>query len=90
VEAGIGPVLVAADGPEIAKAVRGAGGEAVVTDASLPSGSDRIAAALEILDPEQRFGVIVNLPGDLPRLIPHPESIFSLLYAGLRRPSKAC
>ena len=70
VEAGFGPVLVAADGPEIAKAVRAAGGEAVVTDASLPSSSDRIAAALEIFDPERRFGVIVNLQGDLPTIEP--------------------
>ena len=50
-EAGIGPVLVAADGPEIAEAVRAAGGEAVVTDPDLPSGSDRIAAALNISTP---------------------------------------
>jgi 3-deoxy-manno-octulosonate cytidylyltransferase (CMP-KDO synthetase) len=70
VEAGIGPVLVAADGPEIADAVREAGGEAVVTDPALPSGSDRIAAALNIFDPGRRFGVIVNLQGDLPTIEP--------------------
>ncbi|MCI4677511.1 3-deoxy-manno-octulosonate cytidylyltransferase [Rhodoblastus acidophilus] len=70
VEAGIGPVLVAADGPEIAAAIRRAGGEAVVTDPGLPSGSDRIAAALQIHDPDRRFGVIVNLQGDLPTIDP--------------------
>jgi 3-deoxy-manno-octulosonate cytidylyltransferase (CMP-KDO synthetase) len=69
-EAGIGPVLVAADGPEIAAAIRDAGGEAVVTDPDLPSGSDRIFAALQSYDPEKRYGVIVNLQGDLPTIDP--------------------
>lgn len=70
VEAAIGPVLVAADGEAIARAVRDAGGEAVVTDPDLPSGSDRIAAALQSYDPGRRFGVIVNLQGDLPTIDP--------------------
>lgn len=70
VEAEIGPVLVAADGDEIARVVRAAGGEAVVTDPDLPSGSDRIAAALRLYDPDGRYGVIVNLQGDLPTIDP--------------------
>ncbi len=70
VEADIGPVLVAADGEEIARVVRAAGGEAVVTDPDLPSGSDRIAAALRLYDPDGRYGVIVNLQGDLPTIDP--------------------
>jgi 3-deoxy-manno-octulosonate cytidylyltransferase (CMP-KDO synthetase) len=70
VEAGIGPVLVAADGPEIARAVREAGGEAVMTDPDLPSGSDRIFAALQGWDPGRRYGAIVNLQGDLPTIDP--------------------
>jgi 3-deoxy-manno-octulosonate cytidylyltransferase (CMP-KDO synthetase) len=70
VEAEIGPVLVAADGPEIASAIRAAGGEAVVTDPDLLSGSDRIFAALQSHDPERRYGVIVNLQGDLPTIDP--------------------
>jgi 3-deoxy-manno-octulosonate cytidylyltransferase (CMP-KDO synthetase) len=67
-EADVGPVLVAADGPEIAQAVRRGGGEAVLTDPNLPSGSDRIFAALQSYDPERRFDVIVNLQGDLPTI----------------------
>jgi 3-deoxy-manno-octulosonate cytidylyltransferase (CMP-KDO synthetase) len=70
VEANIGPVLVAADGAEIARVVRAAGGEAVVTDPDLPSGSDRIAAALRLYDPDGRYDVIVNLQGDLPTIDP--------------------
>ena len=68
--AGLGPVVVAAAEAEIAAAVRDAGGEAVLTDPDLPSGSDRIHAALEKLDPGCRHDVVVNLQGDLPALDP--------------------
>ena len=47
VAAGLGPVVVAAGEPEIVAAVEKAGGRAVLTDPELPSGSDRIWAALE-------------------------------------------
>jgi len=45
-EAKIGPVVVATDAPEIAKAVEQAGGRAVMTRADHVSGSDRIFEAL--------------------------------------------
>ncbi len=70
VEAGVGPVLVACSEPEVAGAVRAAGGEAAMTDPSLPSGSDRIRAALDAFDPGRRFDRIVNLQGDLPTVPP--------------------
>ena len=57
---------VAAGDPEIVIAVREAGGTAVITDADLPSGSDRIRAALETIDPDGRHDVVVNLQGDMP------------------------
>ena len=57
---------VAAGDPEIVVAVREAGGTAVITDADLPSGSDRIRAALETIDPDGRHDVVVNLQGDMP------------------------
>jgi 3-deoxy-manno-octulosonate cytidylyltransferase (CMP-KDO synthetase) len=69
-EAGIGPVLVAADSAAIAEAIDAAGGEALLTDPGLPSGSDRICAALGLFDPERRFDVVVNLQGDLPTIEP--------------------
>ncbi len=69
-KAGIGPVAVAAAEPEIVAAVVGAGGQAVLTPPDLPSGTDRIFAALESLDPAGRHDVIVNLQGDLPALDP--------------------
>jgi 3-deoxy-manno-octulosonate cytidylyltransferase (CMP-KDO synthetase) len=68
--AGAGPVAVAAGDPEIVEAVRAAGGRAVLTDAGLPSGSDRILAALAELDPAGRHDVVVNLQGDMPFVQP--------------------
>lgn len=69
-EAGVGPVAVAAGDPEIAWAVEAAGGRAVLTDPGLPSGSDRILAALAELDPEGRHDVVINLQGDMPFVDP--------------------
>jgi 3-deoxy-manno-octulosonate cytidylyltransferase (CMP-KDO synthetase) len=68
--AGIGPVAVACGDPEIAAAVRAAGGRAVLTDPNLPSGSDRVHAALAELDPDGLHDVVVNLQGDFPTLDP--------------------
>jgi 3-deoxy-manno-octulosonate cytidylyltransferase (CMP-KDO synthetase) len=70
VQAGAGPVIVAAGDPEIADAIKAAGGEAVLTDPALPSGSDRVHAAAEIYDPQGKFDVVVNVQGDLPTLEP--------------------
>jgi 3-deoxy-manno-octulosonate cytidylyltransferase (CMP-KDO synthetase) len=70
VAAGLGPVVVAAGEPEIVTAVEKAGGQAVLTDPDLPSGSDRIWAALKAVDPKGAHDVVVNLQGDLPALDP--------------------
>lgn len=68
--AGIGPVAVACSEPEVAAAVRAAGGIAVLTDPALPSGSDRVHAALAALDPKGAHDVVVNLQGDFPTVAP--------------------
>jgi 3-deoxy-manno-octulosonate cytidylyltransferase (CMP-KDO synthetase) len=68
--AAVGPVLIAAAEPEIVTAVRAAGGEAVLTDPDLPSGSDRIMAALREYDPAGTFDAVINVQGDLPTLDP--------------------
>ncbi|MDQ7813482.1 3-deoxy-manno-octulosonate cytidylyltransferase [Brevundimonas sp.] len=65
VESGL-PVAVAAGDPEIVAAVEAAGGVAVLTDPDLPSGSDRIRAALDALDPDGRHDAVINLQGDMP------------------------
>jgi len=67
-EAGVGPVLVATDSPEIAAAITGAGGRAVMTRADHTTGSDRIFEAMEKADPDRRAKIIVNVQGDFPML----------------------
>jgi len=69
-DAAAGRVAVATDSPEIAAVVEKAGGQAVMTRADHPSGSDRIFEALAILDPRRQARVIVNVQGDLPTLDP--------------------
>src|SRR6202045_3442737 len=68
--AGIGRVAVATDTAEIAAAVKAHGGEAVMTRADHPSGSDRIFEALGSLDPGREAEGVVNLQGDFPTISP--------------------
>ncbi len=70
VSANVGHVLVAAAENAIADAIRAVGGDAMVTEPRLPSGSDRIAAALALRDSAKRFEYVVNLQGDLPTIDP--------------------
>jgi 3-deoxy-manno-octulosonate cytidylyltransferase (CMP-KDO synthetase) len=42
----------------------------VLTDPALPSGSDRVLAALGELDPDGRCDIVVNLQGDMPFVSP--------------------
>ena len=79
VAADLGPVVVAAGESAIVAAVVKAGGKAVLTDPALPSGSDRIWAALQAFDPEGRHDVVVNLQGDLPAL--DPEQLKTVVAA---------
>ena len=69
-EAEVGPVVVAAGDRAIVDAVKDHGGEAVLTDPDLPSGSDRIRAALDMIDADRRHRRVVNLQGDLPTIDP--------------------
>jgi len=78
--ANIGQVIVACDGQEIAKVVKDAGGEAIITDADLPSGSDRIFQALTKIDPEKKHDIVINVQGDMPCLDPQ---IIKKLFAVL-------
>jgi 3-deoxy-manno-octulosonate cytidylyltransferase (CMP-KDO synthetase) len=79
--AGVGPVAVAAGDSEIAEAVIRAGGRAVLTDPDLPSGSDRIVAALADLDPDRRHDVVINLQGDIPFVKPDAVAVVARLLA---------
>jgi 3-deoxy-manno-octulosonate cytidylyltransferase (CMP-KDO synthetase) len=66
----VGPVVVACAERAILDAVCAHGGQALLTDPMLPSGTDRIHQALRALDPERRFLRVINLQGDLPTLEP--------------------
>lgn len=69
-EADLGPVVVACDDETVYEVVSDYGGQAVMTVADLPSGSDRIFAALEQVDPAKKYDTIINLQGDLPTIDP--------------------
>src|SRR5438067_9748381 len=70
VAAEIGPVVVACGNPEIAAIIERAGGRAVMTDPDLPTGSDRIHAALTALDPQGAHDAVINVQGNMPMLDP--------------------
>jgi 3-deoxy-D-manno-octulosonate cytidylyltransferase len=74
-EAAIGPVLVATDSTDIARAITAAGGRAVMTRADHPSGSDRVQEAVDIADPDGRHDVVVNLQGDFPTIDPRAIAV---------------
>jgi 3-deoxy-manno-octulosonate cytidylyltransferase (CMP-KDO synthetase) len=65
-EADVGPVAVATDDAGIAEAVRGAGGEAVMTGAGHTNGTSRIHEAFMVLG--AKADIVFNLQGDLPTL----------------------
>ncbi|HLY79541.1 MAG TPA: 3-deoxy-manno-octulosonate cytidylyltransferase, partial [Caulobacteraceae bacterium] len=69
-KASVGEVVVAAGDAEIVAAVEAAGGRAVLTPPELPSGSDRVLAALGEVDPDGACDVVVNLQGDMPFVAP--------------------
>lgn len=71
---GVDLVVVATDDGRIAEAVEAFGGRAVMTDPALPSGTDRAAAALAVLEAEGlAFDCVLNIQGDEPAM--HPETV---------------
>jgi 3-deoxy-manno-octulosonate cytidylyltransferase (CMP-KDO synthetase) len=70
VAAEIGPVVVASGDEAIAEVVERAGGRAVMTDPDLPTGSDRIHAAIGMLDPVRAHDAVINVQGDMPMIEP--------------------
>ncbi len=59
-----GDVYVAAGDQVIVDACAEFGAKAILTDPNLPSGTDRIAAALKEIDPEGKYDIVVNFQGD--------------------------
>ena len=83
-ESKAGRAVVATDAPEICDAVEQAGGEAVMTRSDHESGTDRVHEAVESIDQQGIFDIIVNLQGDLPTLDP---SLITACIEPLAQPS---
>ncbi len=82
---GVDRVVVATDDARIFAAVEGFGGEALMTDPELPSGTDRTAAALEILSARgERFDCVLNIQGDEPAM--HRETVAAVVALMAARP----
>ncbi len=92
---GVDLVLVATDDKRVADTIEAAGGRAVMTDPALPSGTDRVWAAVRDLSVE----IVLNVQGDEPLMDPrnisrvaaflkeHPE--FPLATVALPLPAGA-
>lgn len=60
-----GDVVVAAGDQSIVDECKKFGAKAILTDPKLPSGTDRIAAALKEIDPSgEKYDIVVNFQGD--------------------------
>lgn len=58
-------LIVATDSTEIGDIISRCGGEVVMTDEQIPSGTDRVAAVVEQLA-EKNWDAVVNIQGDMP------------------------
>jgi 3-deoxy-manno-octulosonate cytidylyltransferase (CMP-KDO synthetase) len=68
VQANVGPVIVASADQAILDVIKAQGGEGVLTDPALPTGTDRVKAAMDLYDPQEKYSHIINIQGDLPTL----------------------
>jgi 3-deoxy-manno-octulosonate cytidylyltransferase (CMP-KDO synthetase) len=82
---GVGAVLVATDDERIAAAVRAAGGRAVRTAASHPSGTDRVAEAVRT----ESCDLVLNVQGDEPFVEPQPLEALIAVFAEQQPPVAA-
>ena len=65
-------VYIAAGDKEIVDLAGTFGAKAILTDASLPSGTDRIVAAMNEIDPSgEKYDTVVNFQGDGINVDPH-------------------
>jgi len=78
-------IVVATDDERIASAVRGFGGEALMTRADHRSGSDRLAEAVELLGLADD-AIVVNVQGDEPEIPPACVDRLVELLAGAEAP----
>lgn len=74
-------LLVATDDMRIAKEAERAGAQAVMTDPDLPTGSDRVWAALQVAGLTE-VDVVLNIQGDEPLITGEPLDQLALAFMG--------
>ena len=62
----VGDVFVACSEEEVFNLIISKGGKAIMTDPNLPSGTDRVFAAFNLLENKDDYESIINLQGDMP------------------------
>ena len=62
----IGDVYVACSEDDVFNLITSRGGKAIMTDPNLPSGTDRVFAAFNLLHNKDEYESIINLQGDMP------------------------
>lgn len=80
---GVDKVVVATDDERICSAVHDFDGQVIITDPALPSGTDRVAAALDALG--ESFDLVMNIQGDEPAM--HPATIAAVVKLMATDPS---
>ena len=73
ISSNIGDVFVACAEKDVFDLIESLGGNAILTDPSLPSGTDRIQSALKKIKNSETFDCVINLQGDMPFI--NPEHI---------------
>ncbi len=66
----LGNVIVACSEKVVFECITSLGGTAILTDPNLPSGTDRIFAAIKKIDNINQLDSIINLQGDMPIIDP--------------------
>ena len=67
----IGDVIVACSEKEVFNLINSKGGNAILTDPEIPSGTDRVFAAIQNYSKLDKFESIINLQGDMPLIEPY-------------------
>ncbi|OUW96875.1 MAG: hypothetical protein CBD97_00425 [Pelagibacteraceae bacterium TMED237] len=73
----IGEVYVACAEKEVFNLISGLGGNSILTDPNLPTGTDRIQVAFNEIKDSKSYECIINLQGDMPFI--NPEHIKKVL-----------
>ena len=71
INANIGDVIVACSEKEVFDLISSKGGRPIMTAPNLPSGTDRVHAAFNLIDNKSDYESIVNLQGDMPMIDPN-------------------